>query len=251
VSNTLKRLGSRLELPVALLALLIVPALLLEDRTASPELQRLALTINWVVWLAFCAEFIVLFAAEPSWATVKRNWFDLLLIVVSPPFLVPAFLQATRSIRVVRLLRLLRLVRVSIVAGIALRMSRRFFTHRQFHFVMVAAAAVIALGALGIFIVEGGDSNPGIRSFGDALWWSIVTATTVGYGDVSPQTMEGRIIAVVLMLTGIGVIGIFTATVANFFFHMDKGPSDLDVSARLGEIERKLDQLLAQREPPR
>jgi voltage-gated potassium channel len=57
---------------------------------------------------------------------------------------------------------------------------------------------------------------------GDALWWAVVTATTIGYGDLSPVTVEGRLIAVVLMLTGIGVIGVFTATVASFFFEQER-----------------------------
>jgi voltage-gated potassium channel len=240
-----------LELPVALLALLIVPALLLEDRATSPELQQLAIGVNWFVWLAFCAEFLILFAAEPTWATVKRTWFDLLLIVVSPPFFVPNLLQATRSIRLIRILRLVRLVRVSLVAAVALRMSRRFFAHRQFHFVMLAAATVVFLGGLGIYLVEGSAGNPNVRSFGDAIWWSIVTATTVGYGDVSPQTTEGRVIAVVLMFTGIGVIGVFTATVASFFFHMDKESPTADVVVRLDQIERKLDLLISQNDRDR
>lgn len=74
-------------------------------------------------------------------------------------------------------------------------------------------------------------------------WWAVVTATTVGYGDVSPVTLEGRLIAVVLMLTGIGVIGVFTATVASLFFEQDR--SELaEVHRRLDAIEGKLDAIL-------
>jgi voltage-gated potassium channel Kch len=56
-----------------------------------------------------------------------------------------------------------------------------------------------------------------VKTAGDALWWAIVTVTTVGYGDVSPATAEGRLIAVALMLIGIGVISALTATIASFF----------------------------------
>jgi voltage-gated potassium channel len=80
----------------------------------------------------------------------------------------------------------------------------------------------------------------------------VVTATTVGYGDVSPVTLEGRLIAVVLMLTGIGVIGVFTATVATLFFEQDKESELAAVAARLDSLERKMDLLLSRapdREP--
>jgi len=246
----LKRLSVALEQPIALLALLVVPALILEGHTSSPELQRLALLVNWIVWLAFCVEFVILMAAEPSWATVRKSWFDLVLIILSPPFLVPSYLQATRGLRAVRLIRLIRLVRAGAVAAIGLHLSRQALRHRKFHLVALVAAAVIALGALGVFTVEG-DTNKSVATYGDALWWAIVTATTVGYGDISPQTTEGRFIAVLLMLTGIGVIGVFTATVASFFFEQERQAPLVELSGRLDLIEKKLDELLSRDEAGR
>jgi voltage-gated potassium channel len=68
--------------------------------------------------------------------------------------------------------------------------------------------------------------------------WAVVTETTVGYGDVSPVTLEGRLIAVVLMLTGIGVIGVFTATVASLFFEQEKESELASVVARLDAIDQ-------------
>ena len=88
----------------------------------------------------------------------------------------------------------------------------------------------------------------GVSSFGDALWWAVVTATTVGYGDLSPVTSTGRVIAVVLMFVGIGVIGAFTATIASWFIeqeHMaDRPQQGDDVRRRLDAIDAKLDALL-------
>ena len=60
--------------------------------------------------------------------------------------------------------------------------------------------------------------------FTDALWWSFVTATTVGYGDLSPSTNAGRIIASLLMLVGIGLIGSLTSSITSFFLHSDEEP---------------------------
>jgi voltage-gated potassium channel len=243
----LNEIADALEWPIALLALLVVPALVLDDRTTSPELHVLAEAVNWVVWGAFCLEFAIRWSADRSGTFFRKAWFDLLLIVVSPPFLVPDYLQATRSLRAIRILRLLRLIRAGMVAGIGLRLSRRLFGHRRFHYVALVAVVIVFLGALGIFTLERGQ-NPAIRSFGDSLWWAVVTSTTVGYGDVSPVTTEGRLIAVVLMLTGIGVIGVFTATLASFFFEHDRNPQLTEVTARLEAIERKLEQLLAKGE---
>jgi voltage-gated potassium channel len=86
-----------------------------------------------------------------------------------------------------------------------------------------------------------------VKSFGDALWWAVTTTTTVGYGDVYPRTGEGRIIAMGLMVTGIGVIGIFTATVASLF--MSSGDDQLAaLHKRLEEIDQKIERLLAERD---
>jgi voltage-gated potassium channel len=60
-------------------------------------------------------------------------------------------------------------------------------------------------------------SPTAIHDFGDALWWAVVTVTTVGYGDKLPVTGAGKFVAVALMLTGIGLVGVLTATVASFF----------------------------------
>jgi voltage-gated potassium channel len=233
-----------LEWPIAILALLVVPALILEDRATDPFIRDAAHMINWAVWLAFCLEFLLRWSAAGTWRFIRTAWFDLLLIAISPPFLMPEYLQGMRSVRALRVLRLLRLVRAGAVATIGLRLGRRFFGKRKFHYTALVAVAVVLLGAMGVFIFES-DSNKAIGSFGDALWWAVVTATTVGYGDVSPVTLEGRLIAVVLMLTGIGVIGVFTATVASLFFEQDR--SELaEVHSRLDAIEQKLDTIMDQ-----
>jgi voltage-gated potassium channel len=231
-----------LEWPIAVMALLVVPALILEDRATDPAIRHAAYLANWIVWLAFCAEFVIRWVADGRGRFLREAWFDLALIVISPPFLVPEYLQGVRSLRSLRVLRMLRLLRAGALAGIGLRLARGLFGRRKFHYTALVAVAVVFMGALGIFVFES-ESNKAIGTFGDALWWAVVTATTVGYGDVSPVTVEGRFIAVFLMLTGIGVIGIFTATVASFFFEQER--TDMaDVRDRLAAIEQKLNLLL-------
>jgi voltage-gated potassium channel len=236
-----ERLERATDLPLAFVALLIVPALILEERAQSVAVRQAAAAINWVVWVAFCAEFLGKLTFAPSrTAYVRHAWFDLLIIVLSPPFLVPNALQGVRAVRI---LRLLRLVRAGAVAMIGLREAGEGLRRRRFHYVVVTTVVVIAVGAIGIFAVEHG-RNSNIQSVGDAFWWAIVTATTVGYGDVSPVTPEGRLIAVGLMFIGIGFIGVFTATVTSFFLDTGRAEEEESIDRRLAQIERKLDAIL-------
>jgi voltage-gated potassium channel len=171
------------------------------------------------------------------------------IVVFSPPFIGPEYLQGLRAVRLVRLASLLRFVRALAVAGIALERARDVLAHRRLHYVALATVVIVSLGASGIYGVEHG-LNPAIGSIGDAFWWAVVTATTVGYGDISPTTTEGRLIAV-LMLVGIGAISILTATVASVFFEQDKEWDKRDRAAeaarledRLASLETKQDQVL-------
>jgi len=78
----------------------------------------------------------------------------------------------------------------------------------------IVAALVVASGAVMVYAVESRVPGSPIRSFGDALWWALTTVTTVGYGDIVPVTVEGRIIASLLMLFGIGSFGVFISDMA-------------------------------------
>lgn len=249
VRRRVERLLKTLEWPMAILALLVVPALILEDRTTNPTIRSLCNATNWFVWLAFVAEFGIAFTVAANRAKhLKSSWFDLMIIVLSPPFLVPDALQSTRSLRALRVLRLLRLMRGAAVATIGLRTTRRLLRHKGFHYVLLVACAMVMLGAAGIYVVEKGDT---IKSFGDALWWAVVTVTTVGYGDVSPVSAEGRLIAVALMIIGIGVISALTATIASFFVEQEHERGTNAIEQRLTSLEGKLEELLREIRKPR
>lgn len=235
---------SALDWPMAILALAVVPALVLENRATAPSIRLAANAVNWFIWLAFVGEFVFkLTLAERRALFIRQSWFDLAIIVLSPPFLVPEAFQNTRALRALRLLRVVRAVSVGMIG---LKTARRLLRHHNLHYLAVMALGAVGLGAVAIYAVEGG-VNRSIGSFGDALWWAIVTATTVGYGDVSPVTGEGRLVAVVLMLVGIGFVGAFTATVASLFLEHDRESERDMLEQRLDAIERKLDQLVDSR----
>jgi voltage-gated potassium channel len=164
--------------------------------------------------LALTAAFAVEFAARVLAARVrvgylKGHWIDLVALV--PPI---------RGARVLRLLRLLRLVRA--FAGIyrAGMHIGGLARHRGFAWLLVAWLGVMAVCSAWMYVAEKG-ANELVNSPFDALWWGVVTLTTVGYGDVVPHTTEGRIAAMALMLLGIGLFGAITATITSYFLSSD------------------------------
>ena len=119
--------------------------------------------------------------------------------------------------------------------------------HRGLFRVLLAAVGLLFLGAWLVLLFEKNAAGSNIHSYHDALWWAVVTVTTVGYGDRFPLTEGGRAVAVILMLVGIGLIGVLTATVASFFVaeHTDANKDLLkasheDLGARLDEIDSRL-----------
>ena len=184
------------EVPVLGAALLVIPVLFIEEYSTDGRLLVVAGIANWLIWAAFAAEFaVVISLADDRIAYARKAWLDLLIIVVSFPVL-PELLAFSRLARLSRLGRVLRLFPILIRGMSALG---RLFKKRGFGYVSVAFV-LIALATGGLFSLYEG------HPFLDGLWWTIVTLTTVGYGDLSPVTTGGRVAAVVLMVTSIGVV---------------------------------------------
>lgn len=115
----------------------------------------------------------------------------------------------------------------------------RWFKHNLFTLLTIAVGMLMYVGALAVYSVERGASGSTITDFGTALWWAFVTVTTVGYGDFSPVTFQGKIIAVVLMFTGIALIGIVTATLASWIVDQVNLETDRREDAREKEVAKE------------
>lgn len=112
-------------------------------------------------------------------------------------------------LRLVRALRVLKLLRVVRLVGLTGRLTRFFKTNGLLYYIYISFATLVVAAAMYCISEK--------VSFATALWWSITTATTVGYGDISPTTLLGRLAAILLMIVGIGFVGMLTSAITNFF----------------------------------
>jgi len=237
-----RRVEERFEWPLLIAALLTIPAIAIEQSSVGQPYDTIAGILDWVVWLAFLIELVVMLAVVPD----RRRWLrehplELAIVVLTPPFL-PAALQAAR---IFRLLRLLTLVKGAVLL-------RRLMSTEGIRDSAVLALATVLVGGAAYSAIEKTHDGEPISAW-DGVWWAITTVTTVGYGDTYPDTTAGRIIAMAVMFVGIGFVAIVTAAAAERFMRARRA-EDVVVARQLDEIIRRLDALedrLASAEPAR
>lgn len=248
-----ERVQRHFEIPMLAASLLTIPALLMLS-SDSDGVHAAGVVLNWVSWSAFVLELVVLIHVAPrpgEWA--RQHPLRILIIVGSFP-LFPAALAWLRLFRLFRLFELLEL----------LPGTRSSLRGDGVRYPALLALFVVILGGLGLTVVED-EQN---LDASDGIWWSIETVTTVGYGDIVPQTDGGRLLGAVVMLTGIGLVGYVMAHAAERLTAGDGEASrpgrraepdaltleKLDEVARnieaLGERLRSIESRLDRRDPP-
>ncbi|MES2216728.1 MAG: ion transporter [Patescibacteria group bacterium] len=169
-------------------------------------------TTDFIIALIFLAEFIVKLVLSKSKSSYFRsNWWYLLASIP----VTNSLTQGLRLLRVLRFVRLIRLVRIHAGVPDILRYFESFAKQTHLVYVTVLWLIVVFCSTIGFYSVEH-QINVQVSTLFDSLWWVISTITTVGYGDITPQTTGGRIIGMLVMICGIGTTGIFTAMVASF-----------------------------------
>ena len=172
----------------------------------------------------------------------SNHKLELFIVVVSIPF-VPQGFESSRFLRFIRLPRLLRFFQLFRLAAVLARFGtaiKTIFNSRGLRFIVYATIFLIIFFGFLFYIAE-----PEVKTFADGIWWALVTITTVGYGDITPYTTLGRIVASTLMILGIGFIATLTAAVSAYFMSNfgDKQTTLDDVLIKLEEIDQELDEL--------
>lgn len=196
---------------VTLMALLVgsVALMFYYETVEDPTQRRL---LEWID-----LGLVVLFVGEWLWRVgherngrgryaLRHSWELLGMVPLLAP--VPGFL------RLLRLVRLIRILRVVGFIGAHLNVWERIARESNIGKIALASGTITLVGATLVWLMER-DSNPGLASFQEALWWAVVTVTTVGYGDITPREPTGRFVAVLLMIVGIGTIGLLASSLAS------------------------------------
>ena len=220
--------------PLTALALIYLAAYaipILKPRLPSVD-RRTAAIITFVTWAAFAADYLVrLLLARRRWHFVRHHVLDALVVVLP-------------------LLRPLRLLRLMLVLDLLNRHTAVGFRGKVVTYVVSAVALLTFVGSLAVLDAERGSARANITTYQDAAWWAVATMATVGYGDRYPTTWQGRVIAVGLMLAGIALLGVITASVAAWFVeHVQRLEAEesrtradlASIAAELRELRKRLD----------
>lgn len=207
------------------------------------EVERLLQWGDTLACAIFFADFLVSLRRAPDKWRYLRTWGWLDLISSIPTF------DAARWGRAARIARLLRLFRGIKAAAV---LTDALLTRRRQSAALAASLLLLLLivtSSILVLVVEN-DPASNIKSADDAIWWSVTTITTVGYGDRFPVTSEGRVVAALLMAAGVGVFGVLSGLLASWFIEPSRTPAERDedleemraLRAELAEIKAMLAQ---------
>lgn len=158
--------------------------------------------LDWTVWAIFFVDVVIRFIiSKNKWQFIKQN-----------PFIVIAAIPLESIFQTARIAHLFRLLRLFAISKNYLGTLFAILKTNGLDKVLTVSLILIFFAGASVTVIE-----PNIETFGDGIWWAVVTTTTVGYGDISPGTALGRLLATVLMLTGIGLIGMLTSSLTTFF----------------------------------
>jgi len=231
----LERYEKRTDWPLAAVALtflgLYSVRVLAQLRGGAAEAIEDALIALYCV---FVVDYLArLWLAQPRGKWFRRHLWELPIILL--PFLRP-----------------LRLLSIAMVVKTLEKVIGHTIRGRVIIYTICGAVTVVYAASLAIFEAERGQPESGIHTFGDALWWSMTTVTTVGYGDLKITTGEGRVIAVALMMGGISLLGAVTATLASWIVQRvseEENAAEAATAAHIDELRdeiRRLAELVKQ-----
>lgn len=198
------------------IALLILPV----AHPLSQQAQNSLKIANYTIWALFAFDFFWKLILSESKRKYLTTHIPELLMVIFPFF------------RPLRLMKLIPLI------AYFLKTARESLAGRLTQYVALSVVLVTVPSAIAVYEAERSAPGSNIKTLGDAIWWAATTVTTVGYGDRYPVTTIGRTLAVLVMLMGISLVGVITASVASWFVKSDETKDDkIQMKQLLGELE--------------
>lgn len=193
----------RRALPLIALAA-IIPLLTIADDTKSAAV----VVIVWISWIVFLVDLVVSIVDDHRYLRRPVGWLDLTIVVITFPWYLLPGVSGGVIVTIARLARLARVAVLGVRVVPVRRLVRRLGTTAGFIIVFTFVASLVVYD-----IQKGSD---GFDSFGDALWWGVMTVTTVGYGDIVPTKAEAQWVAGVLMFAGVAAAGTLAGALAAF-----------------------------------
>lgn len=232
----LRALDSMMEGPLVVLAFIWLGLLVIELVIGSDARLDLVVYAIWVVFIAEVVIELIIAPDRPAW--LRANWLKIVSLAI------PA-LRLLRVLSVLRFLRAARIVRSASLLRLLTSLNRGFaalgrtLDRARFAYVLAISALVVVVVAAGMLFFESAAAPlpggaPVIDSYGDALWWTAMTMTTVG-AQYAPVTAEGRLVAFLLAVYGVGVFGYVTATIATHFLDLGEARAITPAVAGTGD----------------
>lgn len=224
----LQRWEKHTEWPLAAIAVvfLVVYSVQILGRPDGSQRHLLWLTA-WLAWGIFVVDYLArLYLAPNRLRWFLQHWFELAIVALP-------------------LLRPLRLLRLVVLLGALQKAAGSAIRGRILTYTLSAVILLIYVASLAILTMERNVPGAKIDSFGNAVWWSITTVTTIGYGDLYPVTVTGRCIAVALMIGGISLVGVVTASIASWIVQRVSETETANQAATAAQIEELRDEVRA------
>lgn len=216
LDDTTTRLGFASAIVIQALIMLSLVAFAVETLPNLPvRTQRLLDHFETFVVAVFSVEYVLRFLTAPNPLRFAVSFFGVMdLLAVLPYYLTESF--DFRSARAFRLLRLIRIFKLARYNAAVRRFHRAFLIAKEeLILFLVVALLLLYFSAVGIYYCEFDAQPDRFSSVFHSLWWSVATLTTVGYGDIYPVTVGGKIFTFVVLIVGLGVVSVPAGLVAS------------------------------------